>query len=127
MDPQQNNSSLNLPPIGQQDLGQLASSSPAADPAPAQQALIATNPLPTSVSSDAVVPQQQTGGSQGPGLAPTPASADDVDLIEKEWIVKIEEIIHHTTADPYERSRQMALLKAEYLQKRYNRTINANQ
>ncbi len=52
-----------------------------------------------------------------------PAMADDVDLIEKEWVNKISEIIQKTKGDPYERARQLAVLKSEYLQKRYQKTI----
>jgi hypothetical protein len=53
-----------------------------------------------------------------------PVIADDVDLIEKEWINNIREIIQHTRGDPYERARQLALLKNEYLQKRYQKNVN---
>lgn len=52
-----------------------------------------------------------------------PNIADDVDLIEKDWINKIKDTIHITKGDPYERARQLALLKSEYLQKRYQKTI----
>ncbi len=55
------------------------------------------------------------------GLVNAPVIADDVDLIEKEWINNIREIIQHTRGDPYERARQLALLKNEYLQKRYQK------
>jgi len=128
MDSQQDNSSLNLPPIGRQyNLSQLPLNDSALTPTPDQPAIIATNPLPPSAANNSVASQQQNGGTNKTGLTSVPTSADDVDLIEKEWIAKIEEIIHHTSSDPYERSRQLALLKAEYLQKRYNRTINPNQ
>lgn len=63
--------------------------------------------------------------SQQPAQAAVsaPHIADDVDLIEKEWVGKIGEIIQKTHGDPFERARQMALLKNEYLQKRYQKTI----
>ncbi len=56
----------------------------------------------------------------------SPHIADDVDLIEKEWVSKIQDIIHSTRDDPYERARQLSLLKNEYLQKRYQKSIKAS-
>lgn len=52
-----------------------------------------------------------------------PATAEDTDLIEKEWIHKIEQIVEHTKDDPYEQSKELTVLKAEYLRRRYNKTI----
>jgi hypothetical protein len=55
----------------------------------------------------------------------TPVVAQDVDLIEKEWINKVEEIVQYTKGDPYEQARQLAILKGEYQQKRYQKTLNS--
>jgi hypothetical protein len=52
-----------------------------------------------------------------------PSTADDSDLIEKEWIHKIEQIVEHTKDDPYEQSKELTVLKSEYLRRRYNKTI----
>ncbi len=73
-------------------------------------------------------------GSQSPSTDSSPQSAslpnvsvpnmaDDVDLIEKEWVNKTNEIIQKTKGDPYERARQLNLLKSEYLQRRFQKTI----
>lgn len=51
----------------------------------------------------------------------TPAIADDVDLIEKEWVQKAKHIVDKNKTDPYEQNREIAQVKAEYLKKRYNR------
>lgn len=67
-------------------------------------------------------PPTQTASTSGPSVS-APQIADDVDLIEKEWVSKIQEIIQKTHGDPFERARQIAFLKSEYLQKRYQKAI----
>ena len=52
-----------------------------------------------------------------------PLLAADEDLIEKEWVDKLKSIISLTKDDPYERARVIAQLQADYLKKRYNRTL----
>jgi hypothetical protein len=49
--------------------------------------------------------------------------ADDGDLIEKEWVTKLKSIIASTREDPYKQSEEITALKADYLQKRYNKTL----
>ena len=57
----------------------------------------------------------------------TPAMADDVDLIEKEWVNKAKKIIHDFADDPFEQARALTELKSEYIQKRYNKTVKLSQ
>ena len=57
----------------------------------------------------------------------TPLTAADEDLIEKEWVEKLKKIITLTRDDPYERSRVIAQLQADYLKKRYNKVLGQNQ
>lgn len=59
--------------------------------------------------------------------APTPATAEDVDLIEKEWVEKAKQIVHRTQGDPYAQSQQLSQMKADYIKKRYNREVKAEQ
>ena len=56
-----------------------------------------------------------------------PLLAADDDLIEKEWVDKIKKIIILTKDDPYERSRVIAQLQADYLKKRYNKVLGQDQ
>lgn len=49
--------------------------------------------------------------------------ADDVDLIEKEWVNKAKEIVERTKSDPYIQNKQMNQVKADYLKKRYNKDL----
>ena len=55
--------------------------------------------------------------------AAIPAIADDVDLIEKEWVDKAKQIVERTKDDPYEQNEAMSKMKNDYLKKRYNRDI----
>ncbi|HXR50149.1 MAG TPA: hypothetical protein VN778_03940 [Verrucomicrobiae bacterium] len=56
----------------------------------------------------------------------TPPMADDSDLIEKEWVSKAKQIVERTREDPYQQSEQLTAVKADYMQKRYNKTIKVD-
>lgn len=77
-----------------------------------------------------VAPQAGNGSGQGQS-APSgvnvsvPDIADDGDIIEKEWVDKAKEIVGRTRQDPYKQARELHRFKAEYLRKRYNKTIEA--
>ena len=60
-------------------------------------------------------------------LATQHLSADDLDLIEKEWVLKAKEVVDHTQGDPYLQSRELNKIKADYIKKRYNRDIKPNE
>ena len=116
MDPEQSMPQVSLPTVGEGNspnplTNDLDASQ--AKPAVAGSVLYANQPLLSST---------ETQSAQIPAVS-VPSIADDVDLIEKEWVTKIGDTIHNTKDDPYERARQLALLKSEYLQKRYQKTI----
>jgi hypothetical protein len=52
--------------------------------------------------------------------------ADDGDLIEKEWVDKAKKIVEHTRDDPYRQSEELTVVKAEYMKKRYDKTVKVN-
>ena len=56
-------------------------------------------------------------------MAGVPSIAGDDDLIEKEWVDKLKSLIALTEGNPHERSRVIAQLQADYLKKRYNKTL----
>lgn len=64
-----------------------------------------------------------------PSVAPStppvqaPAVAEDADVIERDWIHQTEQVIAQTAGDPYAQAQQLAALKADYMQKRYAKTI----
>lgn len=53
----------------------------------------------------------------------SPGQAADVDVIEMEWINQAKQIIAATRDDPHKQVQQLNKLKADYMQKRYNKTI----
>jgi hypothetical protein len=55
--------------------------------------------------------------------ATTPAVANDIDLIEKEWVNKAKAIVAQTRTDPHAQNQQMNVMKADYMKKRYNKDI----
>ena len=67
--------------------------------------------------------------------APAPTAAqnsalladDDSDLIEKEWVNKAKQIVEHNRDDPYKQSENLTVFKADYIKKRYGKTIKVNQ
>lgn len=52
-----------------------------------------------------------------------PQEANDTDLIEKEWVQVLQEIVSHTSEDPYTQQNEISKLKADYMKKRYNRDV----
>ncbi|MBX4188859.1 hypothetical protein KW792_02055 [Candidatus Saccharibacteria bacterium] len=54
------------------------------------------------------------------------AAAQDADRIEQEWIDKAKNIIQRTNDDPHLRKEQVSRIKAEYIQKRFNKTIKTD-
>ncbi|HOR23152.1 hypothetical protein KBB76_01155 [Candidatus Saccharibacteria bacterium] len=52
-----------------------------------------------------------------------PAIADDVDVIEKEWVEKAKQIVATTHDDPHAQSGKINILKHDYLKKRYGKEI----
>ncbi len=82
--------------------------------------------LPPVASSIPVIPAPTTTQAPTGHMASgddIPLIAADEDLIEKEWVDKLKNIISLTKDDPHERARVIAQLQADYLKKRYNRTL----
>ncbi|HSX45903.1 MAG TPA: hypothetical protein VLG27_02750 [Candidatus Saccharimonadia bacterium] len=81
-----------------------------------------TIPLPTPPAMPA--PLQSAGPVSSKG---NPAqAADDRDLIEKEWVTKAKQIVEQTHDDPFKQSEELNVFKADYMKKRYNRTIKVS-
>ena len=54
-------------------------------------------------------------------------TADDEDLIEKEWVNKAKAIVEKTQNDPYQQSKELNFLRAGYMQKRYSKIIKLSE
>ena len=75
-----------------------------------------TVPVP-SVSSSLGVDPNNTGEVE------TPLEAADAEVIEPEWVNKAKKIVAETHQNPHLQVRQMNILKADYMKKRYNKDI----
>lgn len=84
---------------------------------------ISTIPLP--VPQAAAVPQPAAGTSVTP-VAAAPIE-DDGDLIEKAWVDKAKHIVERTRDDPHKQSEELTIFKADYMKKRYGKTIKLSQ
>lgn len=62
------------------------------------------------------------------GRAPQTVVADaaDTDRIEKEWVDKAKSVINQTKDDPYEQKNEISKVKADYIQKRFNRSLKTD-
>ncbi|MFI5240667.1 MAG: hypothetical protein ACHQUB_03085 [Candidatus Saccharimonadia bacterium] len=52
-----------------------------------------------------------------------PSIADDVDVIEKEWVDQAKQIITATSQDPYVEEEAIEDLQVDYLNKRYGKKV----
>jgi len=69
---------------------------------------------------------QQTNDAAAPAQSSDDTSsmiADDVDLIEKEWVAKAKSIVNKTKDDPRKQNVELNKVKAEYMKKRYNHNL----
>ena len=56
----------------------------------------------------------------------SPFTANDSDLIEDEWVEAAKKIIESNASDPFQQSKAMIALKADYMKKRYNKDIKTS-
>jgi hypothetical protein len=81
--------------------------------------------MPTAQPPAQAVPQPEP-----PAAASAPASglqADDKDLIEKQWVEKAKNIVTTNREDPYKQKNEMSRVKADYIQKRFGKTIKTDE
>lgn len=83
---------------------QAQTAQPAAPPVQAQQAGTSARQIPVS-STTADLP------------------AHDTDLIEKEWVERAKHIVAQTQDDPFKQKNEMSKAKADYIKKRFDKTI----
>lgn len=114
---------------GSQQLSGVAVTPQAPPLFPQAQSQIATqsqaNPHTTAGVSDEPMPLHGPA-VQSPIANDVPQIADDTDLIEKEWVYKAKEIVGRTRNDPYKQNEALHQLKADYMKKRYNKSIKLN-
>jgi hypothetical protein len=109
-----------------------ASAAERAAPAGVEQAtgnVAPAQPIPSlSLPPMPATPSPLALQSDVPSTTPTGnlQASDDSDLIEKEWVNKAKEIVEKTRDDPYKQSEELTVVKADYIKKRYNKTIKLN-
>jgi hypothetical protein len=105
---------------GVETVAQSAEGVPAATP---NQQFGSQPTIPAFMTATGAANQQAAAAPENPMGAMTPAVADDGDRIEKEWVLKAKQIVGSTVDDPFQQNRQMAHMKADYLQKRYGKVV----
>ena len=88
---------------------------PAGEPAAVTQPAPALPPLPTMPAASPVLPAVDDTN---------PPAAADEDLIEKEWVEKAKKVVSETKHDPYLQGQEVGKLQADYLKKRYGKTVS---
>ncbi len=80
---------------------------------------------PVAAVAIADVPQQPvlTAAPTTPLVSDAPSEAADIDVIEKEWIIKIKHVISGTKQDPYKQVVEINKLRVDYMKKRYDKDI----
>lgn len=92
------------------------------DAAAVASQLTPLNPIPLpSLPSSALPVNLQVSTTVDPSISFQ--AADDKDVIEPEWINKAKAIVSSTRDDPYKQSEELTVFKADYMQKRYNKTV----
>lgn len=76
--------------------------------------------LPPGLSTSS---SDRSAAIKPPGQGPNPTSAEDLDLIEKEWVDRAKKIVTENRNDPYSQNKQINIVKADYMKKRYNKDV----
>lgn len=83
-------------------------------------------PIPQPIVPITIFPPADT--SLDSQIAPDlPAIADDVDVIEKQWVDKAKAIVNQHKHDPYNQEKEIGKLQADYLKKRYGKIVKVNE
>ena len=116
-------SSLSLPSVDPSHLqsNQVDSASQSAQPSQSTQPM----PQPAAPASAQAQPEPAPAN-----LSASPATnliAEDVDLIEKEWVERAKDIVHKTKDNPYLQNQALTQMKVDYIKKRYNKDIQMSE
>lgn len=98
-------------------------------PARLRQPFHAMPSLPQITTPIATPPADDTQAADT-SLIPTPTAhlqAVDGNMIEKEWVEKTKETIAETKNDPFTQKHEVSQIKADYIQKRFNKQIKTDE
>ena len=82
----------------------------------------AAQPVSTTSSQ---IPQNQSGSTTNKSVH-APQIAEDIDLIEKEWVEKAKHIVAITKDNPSEQNVEISKLKSDYMKQRYNKDLEVD-
>jgi len=97
--------------------------------APAATPPAAAPPVPT-LSAPQSLPAASPSAADDVAATTQSASLtidDDGDLIEKTWVQKAKQIVERNRDDPFRQSEELTVFKADYMKKRYGKTIKISQ
>lgn len=99
-----------------QELSRETNGSPVVPPQQATPYVVPIPPAHSQTLSDDQMPQSGND---------SPAVADDVDVIEKEWVDRAKKIVEETKDDPHQQEIAVNQLQADYLMKRYGKQVKS--
>lgn len=102
-----------LRPDSETTTGKQQATTLSSSPAPPQQPIIVPIPVKLGDADD----------TSASGTLTTDLSAQDVDLIEKQWVERAKAIVARTQNDPYIQKKEINKAGADYIKKRFNKTI----
>lgn len=84
-------------------------------------------PIPAIPAADTPITAAPPQDNAATGYAAAAHSAQDSDHIEQQWVDKAKAIVAQTHDDPYTQKHEMSKVKAEYIQKRFNKQIKTDE
>lgn len=88
--------------------------------APQGQPQTATNPVVQPVVPVTTDTSASTASTDEDDMPPV---AEEVDVMEKEWVDKAKKVISETSKDPYQQEKKVSKVRADYIKKRYGKEV----
>ena len=121
MNPQSTPTPEQQPSVSMAEIPQSPEASVPASAPIASTPAAATSTPSAPVNMNSSQPVQVT--PPAPIASANPALAEDVDVIEKEWVDQAESIIQKTAGDPHAEEEQIEDLQIDYMKKRYGKDV----
>lgn len=95
---------------------------PASLPRPINPEGVSSPAVQPVVQASPQIPQNHSGSTTSKSTH-SPQIAEDIDLIEKEWVDKAKHIVAITKDNPNEQSVEISKLKSDYMKQRFNKDL----
>jgi hypothetical protein len=92
-------------------------------PTPAQNQAPMHSPAPIPMATNSTATATSTSSQPVTLSDDSHIIADDVDVIEKEWVDRAKKIVSLTSDDPFVETKEIGKLKASYMKKRFDKDI----